>query len=193
MLWEDTHNAGADVCRWGSNLPNDVAASLDPVVQEGQACVGKEIGEAHICSCVYCEYGRENGSGVVEKGEESGTVFLVAGDCSAEKYARAMALARAWQCSFTTTPLHKSLCIWSTIVCRASLARNYSRTISRSQLSIVELLVLWVSSAINVESRRSIAELRQRLCFTPSTTNIMIPSPSSKLTCTRILTSTPTC
>jgi hypothetical protein len=103
MLWGDTHNAGADVCRWGSNLPNDVAASLDPVVQEGQACVGKEIGEAHICSCVYCEYGRENRSGVVEKGEESGTVFLVAGDCSAEKYARAMALARAWQCSFTTT------------------------------------------------------------------------------------------
>jgi hypothetical protein len=31
------------------NLPNDVAAGLDPVVQEGEASVGDEIGETHDC------------------------------------------------------------------------------------------------------------------------------------------------
>lgn len=31
----------------GRYLPNNVAASLDPVVQEGQAGVGDEIGETH--------------------------------------------------------------------------------------------------------------------------------------------------
>jgi hypothetical protein len=34
---------------WGNNLPNNVAAGLDPVVQEGETCVGDKIGEAHIC------------------------------------------------------------------------------------------------------------------------------------------------
>jgi hypothetical protein len=34
---------------WGSNLPNNVAASLDPVVQEGETRVGDKIGEAHVC------------------------------------------------------------------------------------------------------------------------------------------------
>ena len=36
---------------WGSNLPNDVAAGLDPVVEEGKTCVGNEVGEAHVCDC----------------------------------------------------------------------------------------------------------------------------------------------
>jgi hypothetical protein len=36
---------------WGSNLPNNVAASLDPVVQEGETGVADEIGEAHVCDC----------------------------------------------------------------------------------------------------------------------------------------------
>lgn len=41
---------GENTTVWrGSNLPNDVAAGLDPVVQEGETCVGNEIGEAHIC------------------------------------------------------------------------------------------------------------------------------------------------
>ena len=39
---------------WGSNLPNDVAAGLDPVVEEGKACVGDKIGEAHVCDCENC-------------------------------------------------------------------------------------------------------------------------------------------
>jgi hypothetical protein len=30
-------------------LPNDVAARLDPVVQEGEARIGDEIGETHGC------------------------------------------------------------------------------------------------------------------------------------------------
>jgi len=29
--------------------PNDVAACLDPVVQDGEACVGNKVGEAHVC------------------------------------------------------------------------------------------------------------------------------------------------
>jgi hypothetical protein len=33
------------------HLPNDVAARLDPVVEEGQASIGDEIGEAHdVCT-----------------------------------------------------------------------------------------------------------------------------------------------
>jgi hypothetical protein len=70
----------------GSNLPNNVAASLDPVVQEGQASVGNEIGEAHNCSWYELLWECENKSAVVEGGEESGTVFLVAGDCSLKKW-----------------------------------------------------------------------------------------------------------
>jgi hypothetical protein len=41
---------------WGSNLPNDIAARLGPVVQEREASVGDEIGEAHVvgwCRIVY--------------------------------------------------------------------------------------------------------------------------------------------
>ena len=88
------HKARGNACRWGSNLPNNVAASLDPVVQEGQACVGNEIGEAHVCSwfeLIACMEG-ENRSGVDEEEEESGTVFLVAGDCG-----KMLAPARAFQ------------------------------------------------------------------------------------------------
>jgi hypothetical protein len=38
---------------WGSNsnLPNNVAAGLDPVVQEGETGVADEIEEAHGCDC----------------------------------------------------------------------------------------------------------------------------------------------
>jgi hypothetical protein len=155
------HNAGADVCRWGSNLPNDVAASLDPVVQEGQACVGNEIGEAHICSWGDCVYGRKNRSGVVEN--RRGVRHSFSGGrrlqrrkiCTVHGTSKCLANVRSQQ-----PHLHKSLCIWSTIVCRGALTWNYSKTISCSQLFIVELLVLWVSSAIDVESRRSIAALR---------------------------------
>lgn len=34
---------------WGSNLPNYVTASLDPVVQEGETSIGDKIGETHVC------------------------------------------------------------------------------------------------------------------------------------------------
>jgi hypothetical protein len=34
---------------WGSNLPNNVAASLDPVVQKGETRVRDKISEAHVC------------------------------------------------------------------------------------------------------------------------------------------------
>lgn len=33
------------------HLPNNVAASLDPVVEDGEAGVGDEIGETHDCVC----------------------------------------------------------------------------------------------------------------------------------------------
>jgi hypothetical protein len=38
---------------WGSNsnLPNNVAAGLDPVVQEGETGVADKIEEAHDCDC----------------------------------------------------------------------------------------------------------------------------------------------
>lgn len=36
----------------GSNIPNDVAACLDPVVQEGQASIGDEIGKTHVVWCI---------------------------------------------------------------------------------------------------------------------------------------------
>lgn len=42
---------------WGSNLPNDVAASLDPVVQKGETRVGDQIGETHVDDCVDVVYG----------------------------------------------------------------------------------------------------------------------------------------
>lgn len=47
MVVQQKHNTEGPW--WGSNLPNDVAAGLDPVVQEGETCVGNEIGEAHVC------------------------------------------------------------------------------------------------------------------------------------------------
>lgn len=31
----------------GQNVPNDVAASLHPVVKEGEASVGNKVGETH--------------------------------------------------------------------------------------------------------------------------------------------------
>lgn len=34
---------------WGSNIPNNVAAGLGPVVQESKTRVGDKIGEAHVC------------------------------------------------------------------------------------------------------------------------------------------------
>lgn len=34
---------------WGSNVPNNIAAGLDPVVQESKTSVGDKIGEAHVC------------------------------------------------------------------------------------------------------------------------------------------------
>ena len=52
---------------WGSNLPNDVAAGPDIVVQESQACFGDEIGETHICSCVVASMEWRNRSCCVEK------------------------------------------------------------------------------------------------------------------------------
>jgi hypothetical protein len=36
-------------CGGATNLPNDVAAGLDPVVQKGKAGVGDEICETHDC------------------------------------------------------------------------------------------------------------------------------------------------
>jgi hypothetical protein len=37
--------------RGSNNLPNNVTAGLDPVVQEGETGVADEIGEAHDCDC----------------------------------------------------------------------------------------------------------------------------------------------
>lgn len=34
------------------HLPNDVAASLDPVVKDGEAGVGDKVGETHDCVCL---------------------------------------------------------------------------------------------------------------------------------------------
>jgi hypothetical protein len=42
---------------WGSNLPNNVAASLDPVVEKGKTRVRDQIGEAHVYDCVDVVYG----------------------------------------------------------------------------------------------------------------------------------------
>jgi hypothetical protein len=39
---------------WGNNVPNNVAARLDPVVQHGQASFGDQVGETHGCECVMC-------------------------------------------------------------------------------------------------------------------------------------------
>jgi hypothetical protein len=43
----DSTHCEKDQCGGVANLPNNVAASLDPVVQESQASVGNKIGETH--------------------------------------------------------------------------------------------------------------------------------------------------
>ena len=39
---------------WGRNLPNNVRARLNVVVEEGQARVGNKISEAHVCWIGLC-------------------------------------------------------------------------------------------------------------------------------------------
>ena len=53
MKGEETRKGDVFVWR-GSNLPNNVAAGLYPVVQEGEASVGDEIGETHDCRWIKC-------------------------------------------------------------------------------------------------------------------------------------------
>jgi hypothetical protein len=49
MQWKGTERAW-----WGSNLPNNVGARPNVAVEEGQARVGNEIGEAHVCRNELC-------------------------------------------------------------------------------------------------------------------------------------------
>jgi hypothetical protein len=60
------YKAGGNVWR-GSNLPNNVAAGPEVVVQESQACFGDEIGETHICRCVVASMEWENRRCCVER------------------------------------------------------------------------------------------------------------------------------
>ena len=174
------HKARGNACRWGSNLPNNVAASLDPVVQEGQACVGNEIGEAHVWywfGLIACMEG-ENRSGV--DGRRRGVRHSFSDGRRLRKNASAGPCFPALtprHLTSTTTPLHKRYASGPFIVRRGIFIPNNLTFCDLRQLFILEL-VLWVLSVVVVESRRSIAELRPRLCSTPSTTNIMIPSPS---------------
>ena len=88
------YKAGRNARR-GRNLPNDVAAGPDIVVQESQACFGDEISETHICSCVVASMEWRNE--VVVSRKRGTTAVFDGGNC-AEKNTLALALARAPPC-----------------------------------------------------------------------------------------------
>ena len=89
------YKAGGNVWR-GRNLPNNVATGPDIVVQESQACFGDEIGETHICSCVWLRVWNGRIEGVVLR--KRGTTAVFDGGNCAEKNTLALALARAPPC-----------------------------------------------------------------------------------------------
>ena len=61
---------------WGSNLPNNVGARPHIAVEEGQARIGNEVGEAHVCRNEMCVLEGKNRRVVVEGGVK---VFLQPG------------------------------------------------------------------------------------------------------------------